>query len=338
AKPVIAAPSESDFYLVSQCLQASDRTAANLAFLGDKYFLFNEERTGFVMFRDMQRSWIALGDPVGVTDVRRELVWAYRQFCDSHDGLCVFYQVSKNDLPNYIEVGLHLYKLGEEAVIWLDKFSLKGVEFKSLRSAARKLEKEGFNFEVVPILSVPEILPELQVISDQWKETKASKEKGFSVGFFSCDYIKRFPVAIVTKEGKIHAFANVWLGGTKKEISVDLMRYGKDSPNGVMDYLFIQLMLWGKERRYERFNLGMAPLSGLENRPLAPLWNRTGALIYSYGESFYNFDGLYKYKDKFSPTWEPKYLACNARLMLPKVLADIASLIRRGPNGLISSS
>jgi len=114
------------------------------------------------------------------------------------------------------------------------------------------------------------------------------------------------------------------------------MRYSPDAPTGVMEYLFIQLLLWGKERGYRRFNLGMAPLSGLQNRTLAPLWSRAGALLYRHGEHFYNFRGLRMYKDKFDPSWEPRYLASPGGLALPRVVANTAALISGGLKGVVS--
>jgi phosphatidylglycerol lysyltransferase len=80
----------------------------------------------------------------------------------------------------------------------------------------------------------------------------------------------------------------------------------------------------------------MAPLSGLEDRPPAPLWNRVGVFIFRHGEHFYNFQGLRQYKEKFDPTWEPRYLACPGGLALPRILADLASLISGGLKGAIS--
>ena len=71
-----------------------------------------------------------------------------------------------------------------------------------------------------------------------------------------------------------------------------------------MDYLFIELMLWGRNQGYRWFNLGMAPLSGLEAHPLAPAWHRVGNFIFRHGEHFYNFEGLRRYKMKFDPVWE----------------------------------
>jgi phosphatidylglycerol lysyltransferase len=97
-----------------------------------------------------------------------------------------------------------------------------------------------------------------------------------------------------------------------------------------MEYLFLQLMLWGKQEGYRWFNLGMAPLSGLEDHALAPLWNRLGAFIFRHGEHFYNFQGLRHYKEKFDPEWEPRYLASPGGFALPRILTNIAALISAG--------
>ena len=43
-----------------------------------------------------------------------------------------------------------------------------------------------------------------------------------------------------------------------------------------MEALLVQVMLWGRDHGYQRFSLGMAPLSGFEQSPLASLWHRTG--------------------------------------------------------------
>ena len=100
-----------------------------------------------------------------------------------------------------------------------------------------------------------------------------------------------------------------------------------------MDYLFTRLMTWGREQGYASFNLGMAPFSGLEARDLAPLTSKLGAYLFRHGESFYNFQGLRQFKEKFDPVWEPRYLASPGRLTLPRVLADLAVLISRGVRG-----
>jgi phosphatidylglycerol lysyltransferase len=140
----------------------------------------------------------------------------------------------------------------------------------------------------------------------------------------------------VRSKQEIVAFANVLQGAEKYELSVDLMRHLPSIQGGIMDYLFVELMLWGKKEGFEWFNLGMAPLSGLQDSVLAPLWERTGAFVFEHGEHFYNFQGLRQYKEKFVPVWEPKYLATRGGLMLPRILTNVASLISAGPKGIVS--
>jgi phosphatidylglycerol lysyltransferase len=225
--------------------------------------------------------------------------------------------------------------MGEEAVVPLAAFSLDGGSRKGLRRARRDLEKAGAQFTVVDAADVPALLPELREVSDDWLESKGTREKRFSLGRFDESYLVHFPHAIVRVDGRIVAFASVWIGNGR-ELSLDLMRYRRSAPPDVMEYLFLELMLWGKERGFERMTLGMAPLSGLEVSALAPLWNRVGGMLYRHGENFYNFQGLRRYKEKFDPVWEPRYLATPAGLALPRILTNVGSLISGGITGLFT--
>ncbi|MEO8224752.1 MAG: phosphatidylglycerol lysyltransferase domain-containing protein, partial [Gammaproteobacteria bacterium] len=231
-----------------------------------------------------------------------------------------------------------LTKLGEEARVPLAEFSLDGKARAELRSARRRAEREGATFEIIMPPDVRAILPALRGISDHWLDEKSVDEKGFSLGFFSPDYLVNFPIALVRRHGVPVAFANLWLTAGKEELSVDLMRFGPDAPYGVMDFLFTELLLWGKAQGYGHFNLGMAPLSGLEEHPLAPAWHRVGNLVFRYGEHFYNFSGLRRYKAKFLPVWQPRYLASPGGLLLPRVLLDVSALISGGARGLWTRS
>ena len=314
----------------------SAAVCAHLALLGDKRLLFSPQGDAFIMYAVEGRSWITMGDPVG-PDLRwPELIWKFRELSDRYGGRTVFYEVGHDRLHLYLDLGLSLLKLGEEARVPLTAFSLEGSARKGLRYAKRKLEKEGCRFEVMQLESVAAHLDELKNISDAWLTEKSTREKGFSLGFFKPDYIRRCPVALVIRNERIEAFANLWTGAQQEELSLDLMRYLPQAPDGVMEYLFICLMLWGKEQSYRWFNLGMAPFSGLENRALAPLWNRLGAFVFRHGEHFYNFQGLRQYKEKFDPQWRPKYLASPGGLALPQVFANLATLISGGVKGVVA--
>lgn len=322
--------------MVASIIRNSPCTYAFLALLKDKKFLFNDKRNAFIMYNISGRSWISMGDPVGPDSEARELIWRFREMCDRYDGWAVFYEVGVKNIPIYIDLGLSLLKIGEEGRVWLPDFSLKGNARKGFRNTLNKLEKSGYLFKIISSEQVPAFLPELRKISNDWLKGKNTREKGFSLGFFDEDYLKQFPVALVQKEGEIVAFANIWAGAGKEELSLDLMRHLTDVPNGIIDYLFLKLMLWGKEEGYKWFNLGMTPLAGIEEHNLAPLWSRLGSLIFTYGEYFYNFQGIRQYKQKFDPQWEPKYIAFSSGLALPRILIHIASLISRGMKGVIT--
>jgi phosphatidylglycerol lysyltransferase len=329
-------PTHADLQIAKSIISQSSYSPANLALIGDKSILFSKTKNSFLMYGVEKRSWVALGDPVGLPREKAELAWRFRELSHSHNGWTVFYEVGSQYLPLYLELGLTLTKIGEEAILPLDSFSLDGASRKTFRHLLNKYQRDGITFEIIPVEQVPALLPDLKIISDAWLKEKNTREKSFSLGYFHPPYLEYFPAGVVRQNGKMLAFVNIWLSAEKEELSLDLMRFLPEAPNGVMDYLFLSLILWGKKEGYRRFNLGMAPLSGLANRDLAPMTTRLGALVFGYGGHFYNFKGLRQYKEKFDPVWEPRYIASPGGLALPQVLANIASLVSRGLRGVIS--
>jgi phosphatidylglycerol lysyltransferase len=333
ARAVPATPDE--LARVQPLVAASPHCAAHLALVGDKALLFHEDGSAFLMYGVQARSWIAMGDPIGRPEARRELAWRFRELADASGGQAVFYEVGPEELPLYLDLGLSPQKLGEEARVPLAEFSLAGGAHKGLRASHNRAQRDGCSFRILPASEVPAQLDALEAISREWLEAKHAREKRFSVGRFDRAYLSRLPIAIVTRGERIVAFANLWAGGENTELSIDLMRHVDDAPSGVMDFLFGELMIWGHAQGYAWFSLGVAPLSGLETHRFAPLWNRTGALLYRHGEHFYNFQGLRAFKDKFDPVWEPRYLAAPRGLSLPFVLRDVAALIAGGLTGVV---
>jgi phosphatidylglycerol lysyltransferase len=336
ARPEPGVASEEDLGRARALIGGCSQALANAALSGDKRLLFSAAGDAFLMYQINGRSWVALGDPVGRPESREELVWRFRELSDHHGGWTVFYQVSAEQLPLYIDAGLTVMKLGEEARVPLTDFALEGSARAELRTQRRRAEKDGASFRVLSPAEVPDLLPKLRAISDAWLEDKAAAEKSFSVGAFDEPYIRNFPVAVVICANEPVAFASLWVSGDGAEIAVDLMRFGADAPRGAMDFLFIELMLWGRTQGHRWLNLGMAPLAGLERHPLAPAWHRVGNFVFRYGEHFYNFDGLRRYKAKFNPQWESKYLASPGGMALPRILLDISVLISGGVKELFA--
>jgi len=333
-QPAVAGPGE--LARARALIALADVTLANAALTGDKRLLFSDGGDAFVMYQIAGHSWIALGDPVGSQQGAEELVWRLREISDHHGGETVFYQVGPERLALYVDLGLAALKIGEEARVPLAGFSLEGAARAELRQSHRRAQRDGATFEVVTPEAIEPLLPVLQRISTAWLTSKSTSEKRFSVGAFSPQYLRQFPLAVVRCGGAPAAFANLWTTETRAELSVDLMRFGPEAPRSAMDYLFVELMQWGREAGFRSFNLGMAPLSGLETHPLAPAWHRVGNFIFRHGEHFYNFEGLRRYKAKFDPQWEPRYLVARGGIALPRVLIDVSVLIAGGMKELFA--
>ncbi len=177
-------PAAADLARAQRVIDGSADTNANLALLGDKNLLFSPDGAGFVMFRPVGRSWIAMGDPVGPPEVRASLVWAFREACDRYAARAVFYQVGVEDLPNYLDTGLTLAKIGEEARVDLREFSLQGAQAAELRQTHRRALRDGASCEVLPATAVPALLPELRRISRQLARGQIRCGEGLLAGPF----------------------------------------------------------------------------------------------------------------------------------------------------------
>ena len=323
-------PSDRDLADAAEIIAHQPASYPNLIYLRDKALLFDEARDGFVMYAVKRRTWIALGDPVGPSSRIGELIRLFIERCDDFGGTPVFYEVGKQHLHRYADFGLAFVKLGEEARVDLTRFSLDGPQGARFRQVVRRLEKDGGTFRVIPADEVPAVMSRLREVSDDWLTHKTGGEKGFSVGFFEPTYLERFPMAVVERDNRIVAFANLWPGPDRYELSIDLMRYHHDAPTSVMEALIVHLLIWGKEQGYHWFALGMAPMSGSERSPVAPLRARAGNFLYDYGGFLFNFRGLRAYKEKFNPVWEPHYLVYPGALKLPGIVADVSALVAGG--------
>lgn len=331
--PARAVPADDELIAPPfEVVARAPRTDAFLALTGDKRFLHGPHGS-FLMYQVRGDSWIVMGDPVGPEPEWADLVWRLREKVDAAQGRLLFYQISPAAIPLAIDLGLGLVKYGEEARVDLADFALDTPARKPLRYAVRRAGREGASFAVIPAAQVPEAMAELAAVSDAWLRAKGHSEKGFSVGRFDPAYLARFDCAVVRHQGRIVAFANILATTGREELSVDLMRHLPDTPYGTMDFLFAELMCWGKAQGFRAFNLGLAPLSGIADRRLAPIWARASGFVYRHGDAIYGFEGLRLYKQKFAPAWEPRYIAGPSGAAFARALFDLQKLVSRRSAG-----
>lgn len=304
---------------------------SHMLFLGDKSFYWAQEGKVLFAFARVRDKLVVLGDPLGPMNLLNNGISEFRQAADLYGLSVVFYQAAPAHLPLYHEQGYRFFKLGEEALVPLADFSISGSRNASLRSVKGRFEREGYHFEITEARHSKELLQELLLLSEEWLAGR--REKGYSLGWFSEPYLQLAPLALLRgADGHLLAFASIAPGyDGQKTVSVDLMRHHKDTPNGTMDYLFLCLLEWAKARGYRSFNLGSAPLSNVGGRFGALREEKLARLVFERGGHWYGFSGLRRYKEKFNPAWEPRYLAYPAAVTLPLLTLDLVRLVSRHP-------
>ena len=299
----------------------------HLIFLHDKFIFWNNKNNVLFSFQKYADKLVILGDPIGENADFPLAIEEFQQIADLHGYTLTFYEVSNKMLPYLHESGFAFFKLGEEAFVDLENFSLSGKKMKGARAVKNKFERENYVFEIIKPPFSHELLNELKEISDDWLQGR--REKGYSLGFFNEDYLNKAEIAILKDNASQNiAFTSLMpVYDDNKSISVDLMRFKPDSPSGTMDFIFLSLFEWAKEEGYKNFNLGMAPLSKVGLSKFSFLSEKIAAQIYLHGHFFYHFQGLRKFKEKYAGSWESKYLAYRRKTSLTFTMAQVTLLI-----------
>ncbi|MGN6231198.1 MAG: bifunctional lysylphosphatidylglycerol flippase/synthetase MprF [Trinickia sp.] len=319
-------PSTEDLNDAVKIIRAQERSDAGLAMMGDKSFLFSDSREAFLMYAKHGRTWAALHDPVGPRDEWPELIRKFVLLAQRHGGRAAFYQVRADSLPLYLDSGLTLMKLGEEARLALEQFDLSGPKRAALRYSLRRAERDGCTAEVIDASAMAQHLDLLRHISDDWLQSRAGREKSFSVAAFSEAYLAAQSVMLVRQAGVPVAFTTFMTTDLNVDATVGVMRHLSDASPFVMDYLFVQLALHLKAQGYRQLSLGIAPFSGVRPMPLGSPLHQLGSLVWRFGGRFYNFQGLRAFKGKFQPRWEPRYLAVSGWASAVLTLLDLSIL------------
>jgi phosphatidylglycerol lysyltransferase len=291
----------------------------------DKSLFFNEAGRAFLAYRVAGGFAVVLGDPVGPDDDVVATVREFTTFCEENGWRLALYQTTPHFLAAYRRLGLKSFKIGDDTIVDLRRFSLDGRARRALRSAVRKLESAG----VVAVWLDPPlsdtVLRELREISDEWLRFPGRRERQFTLGRFLPEYLKSTPVmAALDSSGRILAFANVVPSYVRGEATIDLMRRRTDAPNGITEFLLIKLFDRDRRAGYERFSLGLAPMDGFTEREQAtPEERAVHAFVRQLGFIF-RYKGLKAFKAKFASFWEPRYVVYRHVLDLARLALALA--------------
>jgi phosphatidylglycerol lysyltransferase len=317
---VLRARAERDEDALRQLLEAHGHNPVSwLAQWGTQ--LFWPEPGVAVAYEVTRRVAIALGDPIGPAERAGRAVAAFAGHCERHDWVCAFYEAENPDL--YRPLGYRLLPVGSDAVIHPAGFDLAGKEKADLRYAVRRCEREGVRFEFLP---GPEAWErhsdQLWAVSASWLRSGKGPEMRFSLGTLDTlqDPATTAGLAFAAG-GELLGFVT-WLPVPAREgWTLDLMRRRPDAPNGLVEALVVHSLEEAARAGRAEVSLGVAPLS-LSGFPSST----SGSLLrHVYGrlDRFRSGRSLTRFKAKFAPDWEARYLAVPETVVLPEVLAAL---------------
>ncbi len=290
----------------------------------DKSYFFSPSRQTFIAYRVGANFAVALADPVGSEEEIEDTIRGFTAFCEEQDWGVAFHQALPDFLPIYKKLGFRKLKVGEDAIVEVAKFTLEGPERRELRRKANHIEKLGYTLRHDEPPVPDEIVTQAKEVSDEWLQFPGRRERGFTLGKFDPDYLRAQQLyTAVNQDGRIEAFVNLVPSYRQGEIGIDLMRRRAAAPVGIMEYLFVQIILDLKAKGYQRFNMTMAPMSGFREREEAAPEEKAIHYFFQHLNFIFNFQGLRQFKAKFAGFWEPRYAIYRNPLDLPKLALAI---------------
>lgn len=293
----------------------------------DKEIFLLAQQQAFVAYRVWGRYIVVLESPVCPPELLAESFQAFDKVCYKRGYQPLYYRVDQDDVAQLQTSRKRSLMIGQEGLVNLLTFSLEGRDRKSLRNSLKRAQTSGYSTKICQPPLRDSLLQQLQAVSFEWLETEGISEKGFSQGVFNIPEIKHQPVVVVENaEGKIMAFANIIPDYAPDEGTYDLIRKTDDAPNGVSDVLLMALIQYGQKQGWKTLNLGLAPLSGIDE--VHDVAEQAIKLAYERISVFSHLKGLRAFKDKYADEWRDKYLLYNEDLDLMQASIAIQRVAR----------
>jgi len=274
----------------------------------DKMVFFSDNLEAFIAYRISGNYAISLENPVtNNLDNFKSTIKAFDNYCFESGLKSIYYRIPEKDLSVYSELGKKNLFLGQEGVVDLNTFSLDGGSKKSLRNAVNKVIERGYKAQIHKPPIKDGVIQKIKAVSDEWLSDTGRDEIIFSQGMFIWEELKNNTIITVeNSEEKVVAFLNIIPDYAPEESTYDLIRKTKDAPNGVLDFIMIEMFKYLKSSGYKYVNLGFAPMSGLDDPHTFS--ERSMKFAYEKIRAFSHYKGLRDFKEKYTPVWYNKYL------------------------------
>lgn len=301
-----------------------------LAYLGDKHIYCTADSTAFLQYGVSGRVWLVMGDPIGPKRGWSALADSFEAEARAEGATIAIYKATESSRLFWQGRGWFLLALGQEGSVDAADWTLDTPDRRELRRKCRKVDKAGIT--ITHHFPMEQPLSEMSRIAEAWCDAKDDREQSFSMGHWSRAFVARHVAICAWQEDRLIAFLTLWQSGDGSEWMLDLMRQLPDVPNGTMHRLLAEAISMAQEHGARRFNLCMAPLSGLKDCKPVTLFSHLGNHIYVTRDQDHGLQGIRRFKEIFRPEWETRYLAVRSVTAMPEALLAATRLVHRQSN------
>ena len=304
----------------------------------DKSVVFAPNGRAAVTYRVEIGVCLASGDPIGDPRAWPQAIAAWRELCQQYGWAPGVMGASSTGAQAFREAGLNALQLGDEAILYTDKFRLSGPDMRAVRQAVTRARRSGLTVRMRRHreLSAQEMAAVIER-ADAWRDTET--ERGFSMALGRlgdpADGDCLLVEALEADRQPWHSDTVVGMlsfvpwGATG--LSLDLMRRAPDSPNGTVELMVSDLLQEADTVGVTRVSLNFAMFrsafeqgAALGAGPVARLW-RSLLVFFS---RWWQLETLYRSNMKYQPQWVPRYACYDDTRLIPRV--GVASVIAEG--------
>ncbi|GAA2053162.1 bifunctional lysylphosphatidylglycerol synthetase/lysine--tRNA ligase LysX [Williamsia deligens] len=293
----------------------------------DKSVVFSPDGRAAVTFRVVGSTSVASADPIGDRDAWPAAAQEWLRNCRIHSLHAAVLAASEAGGRVYREAGLKTLAIGDEAIIDVDDFSLRGQSMKPVRQAVNRVTAAGYTTTIRRHSDLtPEQLAEVERLADEWRGEET--ERGFSMALNRVgDPVDGRCLIICAhdSEGRIRAFLSFVPWGLRG-VSLDLMRRDRAAENGVNEYLVARLIEASHDLGVRRISLNFAVFrsvfSSAEREGAGPVTRAVDGVL-GFASRFYQLESLYRSNQKYHPVWVPRLLCYHPSLTVMRAAVAV---------------
>ncbi|MCX5378754.1 phosphatidylglycerol lysyltransferase domain-containing protein [Streptomyces sp. NBC_00091] len=301
-----------------------ERLRALLAKQGDRdslgYFALRREKSviwsptgkAAVTYRVVGGVSLASGDPIGDPEAWPGAIEPWLAEAREHGWVPAVMGASEEAGQIYARHGLDALELGDEAIVETDEFTLEGRAMRTVRQAYNRVKRAGYTVRIRRHADIPaEEMAVLLERADDWRD--GATERGFSMALGRLgdpDDGQCVMLECTDGKGDLRAVLSFVPWGPKG-LSLDLMRRDRDSENGLMEFMVIELLERSKEIGVTQVSLNFAMFRSVFERgsklgagPVLRMWRS----LLSFFSRWWQIESLYRANAKYRPIWEPRFM------------------------------